>query len=92
MKMPLSFVRLSFLLLLVGCAALAQIGSDGAILGVVTDPSGSVVVGATVTVSNKGTGLKKSVVTNEAGIFEIPSLPIGAYTVTVSMTENLSDK
>jgi hypothetical protein len=83
--MPLSLVRQVFLLLLGACAALAQIGSDGAILGVVTDPSGSVVVGATVTVSNKGTGLKKSVVTNEAGIFEIPSLPLGAYTVTVSM-------
>ena len=86
MKITLSFLRLSFLLLMGALSALAQIGSDGAILGVVTDPSGSVIVGATVTVSNKGTGLKKTVVTNEAGIFEIPSLPIGAYTVTVSMT------
>ncbi|MFN7926021.1 MAG: carboxypeptidase regulatory-like domain-containing protein [Bryobacteraceae bacterium] len=79
------FTRLCIAALLAVFAASAQVGSDGAILGVVTDPSGSVVVGATVTVTNTGTGLRKTVQTNDAGIFEIPSLPIGAYSVTVTI-------
>ena len=81
----ISFTRFLIATLLAVFTASAQIGSDGAILGVVSDPSGSVVVGASVTVTNTGTGLKKNVMTNEAGIFEIPSLPIGTYSVTVSI-------
>lgn len=72
-------------LLLTAFAAHAQLGSDGAILGVVTDPSGAVVAGATVTATNAGTGLRRSATSNDAGIFEVLALPNGTYSVSVTM-------
>src|SRR6266849_3489832 len=62
----------------------AQLGTQGAIVGVVTDASDAVVSGANVTVQNVDTGLKLSAVTNDAGIFEVLALPVGSYSVTVT--------
>ena len=62
----------------------AQLGTQGAIVGVVTDASDAVVAGANVTVQNIDTGLKLSAVTNDAGIFEVLALSVGSYLVTVS--------
>jgi len=64
--------------------ALAQIGSDASLLGVVTDSSGAVVPRATVTALNLDTGLQKTTNAGESGDFEIPVLPIGRYSVTVT--------
>src|ERR1700730_17325297 len=63
----------------------AQIANDGAVLGAVTDQSGAVVPGAKVTVTNLDTGLIKEDATDSAGNFAILALPIGPYSVTVSM-------
>ncbi len=46
----------------------AQLGTQGAIVGVVTDASDAVVSGANVTVQNVDTGLKLSAVTNDVEI------------------------
>ncbi|HUQ91574.1 MAG TPA: carboxypeptidase regulatory-like domain-containing protein [Bryobacteraceae bacterium] len=62
-----------------------QLGTQGAILGVVTDQTGAVISGANVTVTNTGTGLKLNAVTNDTGDFEVLALPIGTYSVTVGM-------
>ena len=62
----------------------AQLGTQGAIVGVVTDSSDSAVSGAAVTVQNLDTGLKLSAVTNDAGIFEVLALPVGYYSVTIA--------
>ncbi|MEW5978988.1 MAG: TonB-dependent receptor [Acidobacteriota bacterium] len=72
--------------LLVPLSVSAQVGSDGAILGVVTDPSGALVAGAQVTVTNLNTGLKKTAITSSGGNFEIQALPIGSYSVSVGFT------
>lgn len=72
--------------LLAASSVSAQVGSDGAILGVVTDQSGAVVAGAQVTVTHLNTGFKKSVTAGSGGNFEIPALPIGAYSVSVTFT------
>jgi hypothetical protein len=53
----------------------------GAIDGRVTDPSGSVVVGAEVTITNKSTGLKRELKTDVLGAFSAPALPAGLYEV-----------
>ena len=45
----------------------AQTSGSGTITGTVTDPSGSVVPGATVTVKNTDTGIQRKILTNEAG-------------------------
>lgn len=58
----------------------------GTILGIVTDPSGNVIAGATVKVHNNGTGLERVVTTTSDGSYAVPELPVGAYTVTVSQS------
>ena len=76
---------------LVGCCAVAvlclasALGQTvtGSITGLVTDPSGAVVVGATVTAENTATGVKTSAKSNAAGVYTIRFLPIGAYTMTI---------
>jgi hypothetical protein len=55
----------------------------GTILGTVTDASGAAVSGATVTVKNTGTGLVRTVTTDDDGNYSAPELPIGTYSVTV---------
>ena len=55
----------------------------GSITGVVTDPSGAVVVGATVTAGNTATGVQTTAQTNGVGNYTIRFLPIGVYTLTV---------
>jgi hypothetical protein len=58
--------------------ALAQIGG-GSLVGNVTDPTGSAVMGAQVKVTNVETGLTRSTETNDTGYFEFPLLPAGDY-------------
>ncbi len=53
--------------------------------GTVTDTSGAVLPGADVVAKADDTGATFTAVTNERGIFDIPALPIGRYTVTVSL-------
>jgi hypothetical protein len=72
---------LAMLLLVVG-SAVAQV-TTGVIIGTVTDTTGAVVAGATVTARNKATGLSRTVNSNEGGGFEIALLPPGEYEVNV---------
>src|SRR4051794_6608145 len=53
--------------------------------GTVVDASGAVLPGANVVVKHTATALTQSAVTNGEGAFSIPSLPVGTYTVTVSL-------
>lgn len=55
----------------------------GSIAGLVTDPSGAVVLGAKVVCENTATGVKTSVQTNSDGVYTLRFLPIGTYTVTI---------
>ncbi|MPZ20287.1 MAG: hypothetical protein GEV06_20575 [Luteitalea sp.] len=65
--------------------ALAQRSDRAIISGVVTDPDGSAIPGATVTVLNEGTGVETVLVTNSAGAYSTPPLVLGTYTVTVEI-------
>ena len=56
----------------------------GNIVGTVTDPSGSVVPGATVKVTELGTGLSRSATTNADGYYVISSLKPSQYTLSVT--------
>lgn len=75
------FCRFSILLLISVWVILAQ--STGTIQGTVTDPSGAAVPKADVTVRNMATGEARSFTTNEAGLYVVPSLPAGTYSVSV---------
>src|SRR5690348_15113238 len=72
---------LCFLVLSTGAAA--QVQSTSGISGLVTDPSGALVVGASVTATNEDTAEARKSVTNSAGFYSFTSIPPGTYTVTV---------
>jgi hypothetical protein len=57
-------------------------GQEATILGTVTDPSGSVVPNVTVTLTHTETAESRSTVTNTAGQYVAPDLPIGRYNVS----------
>ena len=50
----------------------------------VADPSGSVVVGASVSVRNTSTGVTRTGLTDKLGLAVIPGLPAGEYTLTIN--------
>src|SRR6266567_871678 len=56
--------------------------NTGVIRGIVTDPDGAVVAGARVSAADRETGEQYPASTNEAGLYSIPEVPAGAYTVT----------
>jgi hypothetical protein len=58
----------------------------GAILGIITDPSQSVVANAMVKIRNTATQVERSATTNSEGAFDIASLLPGVYEVTVTAT------
>jgi hypothetical protein len=60
-------------------------GANGAIEGTVTDSSGGILPGVTVTVSNLDTGLERSTVTNENGFYRALILPLGNYRVVAEL-------
>ena len=62
----------------------AQVGGNVAITGTVTDPSGAVVVGAQVKVTQKNTSVVSTATTNSSGQFNFPALPPAEYTVSVT--------
>ncbi len=82
-------VAAALLIVLVGLAsrpALAQSTAvNGTIEGTVTDTSGAVLPGVTVTVTNTDTGALRSVVTNESGLYRATLLPLGAYVVVAEL-------
>ena len=57
--------------------------TNGSIQGSVVDPSGAAVSGATVTAKNMDTGLTNESKTTGAGVYALPNLPPGRYSVTV---------
>src|SRR5712671_2215980 len=63
------------------CLPLYSQGSFGRILGTVTDQSGGVVSGATVTVVDTDRGVTKTLVTNDAGEYSAPTLNPGTYKI-----------
>ncbi len=78
--------RIILVFVLLAAVSLTAQTFRGTILGTVTDPSGAVVAGAKVTVKNAGTGLERTTETSADGSYALPELPIGTYTVTISLT------
>jgi hypothetical protein len=67
-----------------GDAAFAQAGRGG-ISGMITDPTGAVIPGASVVALNHATGVKITTVSTGAGLYTFMSLNPGVYQVTASM-------
>jgi hypothetical protein len=71
--------------LLLACAASAHAQGMGSIFGKVTDSSGAVVPGVTVTVTGTGLQAPRVAVTTETGAYQFPNIPIGTYAVTFEL-------
>jgi hypothetical protein len=80
--------RTPIVLVLLALCATASAAQEfrGTVTGRVTDSSGLVVPGATVTVTNTATGVAATATTNEAGSFTVPYLTPGSYTVAFELT------
>ena len=84
MLKKLSFMFIVFAL--AGAPAFAQSqAANGAIEGTVTDSSGGVLPGVTVTITNTNTGAERVVTTNERGLYRAPLLPLGSYDVVMEL-------
>src|SRR5919198_1578738 len=68
----------------VAAPAAAQSGT-GRLSGFVKDATGAVVPGASIVAIHEATGVRQDTITNEAGLFLFPSLPVGAYTVRAEL-------
>src|SRR6266403_446391 len=66
------------------CVSLKAQDPNATVSGRVLDPSGAVVPGTQVTVISDATNVEYSTVTNDAGIYSIPSVPPGKYHIQVS--------
>jgi len=63
---------------------MAQSLVSGDLTGTVTDPSGAVVSGATVTLKSDATGATRTTTTNATGAYRFALLPPGNYSVSVT--------
>jgi hypothetical protein len=73
-----------FLALAIATAAATPASAQtdqGGIRGTVSDPSGAIVPGATITATNVATGVTTSTITTSAGLYSIPTLRAGVYRV-----------
>jgi Carboxypeptidase regulatory-like domain len=69
---------------LFACSAFAQSTTDGAIGGLVTDQSGAVVPGASISSRNLGTGSASTAATDGSGRYTLNHLPPGLYSLEIS--------
>src|ERR1700722_19434746 len=82
-QLAFSFIAL---LLLLPAVASAQSVVTGGLTGIVTDPTGSVIVGATVSLKNQSTTEILTETTNSTGAYQFTLLKPGIYVVSVSQT------
>ena len=71
---------LTLFCILVSLAAFAQ--DTATVVGTVTDPTGAVIPGAKITVSNQDKGYSRDLVSDSAGEYTAPKIPIGNYVIT----------
>ncbi len=78
-----SFLCVLCMVVLSVLPAVAQ--TQAGISGVIHDPSGAVIPGVTVTVTNPATNFVRSAISNEAGVYNFPVLQPGRYNIKVEL-------
>jgi hypothetical protein len=79
-----TWLMLLVIALMAPICAIAQLGGTGTIAGTITDSTGAVVVGATVTAKSVATGSETVRNTTRSGDYTLAPLDAGDYTITVS--------
>ena len=83
MRLPSSLlIMLSVAAAFLPCRVNAQ--AFGNIVGSVSDPGGAVIPSATITAVESSTSFTRTTTTGTDGIYSLPRLPVGSYTVTAS--------
>ena len=86
MKRPAEFHRIVFVLLsLLLCHGAAWAATTGSIAGTLKDPSGAVIPGAFILVTNVAQGIQNKTSTDGNGVYNFPSLPVGRYDLLVQV-------
>ena len=75
---------LAVLAFLFGLSIPISAAVGGSISGTVKDASGGVIAKASVTVTNTATGVQRTAVSNDAGAYSFPNLPVGQYNLDVT--------
>ena len=78
------YILLPLLLLLASVTVFAQANSE--VTGIVTDQSGAVVPGASITITDPANGTVKTTVSGATGLYSIPGLNPSSYTLKVTAT------
>src|ERR1700733_7614269 len=79
-----TMLLLAFAVISLCVGAFAQ-GGSGELTGLVTDPTGAVITGASVKLTNTSTGEERTSTTTAAGTYRFPALPVvGTYTLEIS--------
>jgi len=73
-------------LCLIGSTLVCAQGTGGRILGRVSDPSGAVLAGVKVTLTNEATSVSSESVTNANGDYGFPQVPVGLYRMEFDLT------
>src|SRR5207244_6756437 len=81
-RMTMCLLSTTLVVLMFSLALFAQ-ANFGRILGTVSDPSGAVLPGASISILDTQRGLARTVTTDEVGQYNAPTLIPGTYTVRV---------
>ena len=82
-KKPCTTALVLVALLLFFAGQVSAQGTTSRVTGTVTDSSGSVVSGATVTLTNEATGIVLTAQTSDAGIYVFDLIQVGKYQVAI---------
>ena len=67
------------------CSSMFSQGSTGRILGTITDPTGAVIPGVSITIRDVDRGPVRTLMTDEAGVYNAPNLLPGTYSLRVAL-------
>src|SRR5260370_3222412 len=77
------FVLIAVILIVAGSEVTWSQTVQGVVTGTITDPTGAVVPGATVTITNVGTNISQTTKTGSDGSYRFPLVPPGTYTIEI---------
>ncbi|MBS1834934.1 MAG: carboxypeptidase regulatory-like domain-containing protein, partial [Acidobacteria bacterium] len=79
------FLKAALCYALLATATLSFAQTLGDISGEVKDPSGAILPGVTVTITNAATNASRSTVSNDSGLYTFPALQPGLYNITAEL-------
>jgi Carboxypeptidase regulatory-like domain len=85
MRTPVRHIAVFMAVIFLATCLIAQ-SNSGTVTGTVTDPSGAVVPGASVSISNPVSEYSRKVLTDNSGHYQFTGLPLNPYHLTISAT------